>query len=316
MKFLLSRAVSGLTAIFLALLLPAVSLMAQDTVMRVEGNPVTGKILGSDPNGVRIEVVVIPGQPPATMMIRPAQIKEITFGDTPAMLELLRTATATKLPQLAMLWQQREEMLALKGSLAANIGLVYAQYLLTSTTAGAKASSLKIYEKIVANTTDEFLRSKAAEGRLQALISVGRADEAVEDAKKLAENSDDPTTLIQAKFILAEASFKQLQKLIEDNPKWEEDVNIRPKRNQLYHDTLDLYLYPAMFYGAETEPAARGIWGAVQVCKLGENLPEARELARDLEILYPSTSFAILARAFVATLTPELQKQNYEKQKE
>ncbi len=78
------------------------------------------------------------------------------------------------------------------------------------------------------------------------------------------------------------------------------------QRHKLHKRALELFLYPALFYGSDNAKAARGLWGAVGIHRLGGDDAEAMEVARDIVALYPATPEAKLAGAYLETLPPEL----------
>ena len=287
----------------LALTLPVSAL---DTVIRSDGTAQTGRVIGGDASGLRLEISLGAGQATGTVTIRYPQIKEIVLADRETLLASLARVNKNNLPGLAQLWNQRRALLPVTGSLAGAIGLTYSRLLLESDIPAQKNLALTIYSEIEERDPDEILKGKAIEGRLQALIALGRAAEAVEDAKKLAESSADPSTLIQAKFILAEAAFSELLQLEKDNPRWTEDSLVRPLRNQLYNDALHLYLFATLFHGAEVEPAARSLWRAIEVAQLNQDIPQIRSLALDLQILYPGDPHAAKATALLTTLPKKI----------
>jgi len=155
---------------------------------------------------------------------------------------------------------------------------------------------------------------KAKEGRLRAMVATGRAGEAVREAEEIASATEDPAVLIEAKHILAEAAGASLKKLLEDNPRWEEDLNVIPERNRLYHEAVDLFLYPALFEGSQADAAARGLWGAVGIYQLAGESANALECARDITILYTGTKYAAPAKDFITSLPATLTSVDLEKE--
>ena len=113
--------------------------------------------------------------------------------------------------------------------------------------------------------------------------------------------------LIEAKYILATAADASLRKLLTDNPRWAEDSHVIPERHRLYNEALDLYLYPSLFAGSESEAAARGLWGAASIYLLAGESQKALECARDIAALYPHTKTASQAADLIASL-PESQR--------
>jgi hypothetical protein len=283
----------------LALLIGLSGASAQDIINRADGTRQPGRVVGVDDRVLKLEVVLVQGQPPATVTVPRAEVATIDFAANEEEQRLLNAGASADRAQIARLWTQKEPLLRVANSNAGAFGLVYAGQLLKA--AGREADALKLYERLEKEDWNESRREAAGRGKLSAMIATGRAAEAVEQAKQLAINAEDPATLIEAKYVLAEASFKTFKQLLDDNPRWEEDETVRPERHRLYHETLDLFLYPYVFYGAEQAPAARGLWGAVELYRFVKEAPRAADLARDLVVLYPQSGEAKLARDFLAT---------------
>jgi hypothetical protein len=178
---------------------------------------------------------------------------------------------------------------------------------------GDAATALAVFSEIEKLSWSDDDTTLARQGRLRAMVATGDAASAVTEALELAKVSEDPAVLVEAKFILAEAADKQLRKLIEDNPRWEEDVNVVPERARLLNEALDLYLFPYLFFGSETQAATRGLWGAIGVHDFLGDKVLAREAARDLVAIYPGTPQARLASDFLATLPEEITSQDAER---
>ena len=77
----------------------------------------------------------------------------------------------------------------------------------------------------------------------------------------------------------------------------------------MYEEALELYLYPALFFGSESEVAARGLWGAVELCRFAGDLGQAQQASHDLIEIYSATSYARQAQDFLGALPGSLIKQ-------
>jgi len=269
------------------------------------GSRRSGRVVGVDDKFYRLLVTLAPGSPPATVSVQRGDVSSIDFAQDPARDRILARPAPSDLLQLAEYWKSLQPFLAVPKSPAGPVGRTYAGLLLASGVPGNAETALGIFSQIERDTWDEADRTAAREGRLRTMIATGRANEAVEEAKKIAGLSEDPAVLIEAKFILASAAHGQLKKLEEDNPRWDQDIYIRPERARLYNEALDLYLYPALFFGSEIEPAARGLSGALEVYRFGGDTANAVETARDLVTLYPATSYAKAAGEYLASVPPD-----------
>lgn len=276
------------------------------------GTQRAGKVVGFDGGAIKLEVpLAVDASAKATVSVPLAEVDRIEFAPDPA-LERLLESPEPSVTALATAWRRWQPFLAVSKSPAAKVGNAYATVLLNDP---AKASeALQIFTRIEAESWNAEDKLASGRGRLRAMVATGRADEAVDEARKLAEESEDPSVLIEAKFILAEAAFSGLQTLVEENPRWTEDIFIRPEYERLYNEALDLYLHPALFLGSETDAASRGLWGAVGVYRFGGDEHNARETARDIVMLYPDTSFAKLGEEYLETISGDTETQGDDKE--
>lgn len=289
-----------------------------DTIFFENGAPRTGRMLALNPRSFVIEVTLPtpPGRTETSAVTAKVTIPRegttvVEFGPDDA----LKRALAGRDPAiLAALWTKWEPWLALPRSPAPEVGLACAESLLSSGKPEVIAQALTLFTSIESSAWDPGSRGRAKQGRLRAMIAGGRAAEAVEEAAELAKITEDPAVLIEANFIRAKAADAALRKLIEENPRWEEDVFVVPEHARLHNEALDLYLHPSLFLGSEAVAAARGLAGGIGIHKLTGDLASARELARDLVGLYPETAEASKAQAFLDALPKDLLASNPEQE--
>jgi hypothetical protein len=272
-----------------------------------------GHVLGVDAQSLKVQMT-LPNGAIATVGVPRMQVSRVEFAPNPARERLLAAPTAANAGALGAEWQKWKAFLAIPKSPAGAIGNAYASALLAAGDAKLAAQALEIFKTVEQGAWSEADEAAARQGRLRALVATGHAADAVTEAEALARESEDPAVLIEAKFILAEAAQQKLRKLVEDNPRWDEDPAVRPEHDALVNDALDLYLHPYLFLGSETEAAARGLWGAVQVYRFVGDGANAVESARDLVALYAGTRYATMATDYLAALAPEtLKNQDSEK---
>ncbi|CAN5431659.1 hypothetical protein BH09VER1_BH09VER1_30660 [soil metagenome] len=290
------------------LLLAAVSLHAQtvapaqlDTIFLNSGEKRLGRIVGIDALNLKVTVLLDPRNPAATASVSVPRkdIDHIEFAPNEALDKKLHDATPAQLNDIARLWQLWQPYLAVPKSPAADVGLVYGDLLLRSDKPELASQALDLFKLIETSSWNDDAKPQAGRGRLRAMIATGQPGKAIDEARKLAKVSEDPAVLVEAKFILAEASNSAYRKLVEDNPRWQLDRNILPERNRLYNESLELYLFPYLFYGSEIEPASRGLWGAIDLYDFTGEKKLARETALDLVTLYPGTKYAAQAQQFL-----------------
>lgn len=271
-----------------------------------------GHIAGIDANSFKVEVTLAAGGAKATVGVPRAQVSRVEFAPNPARDRLLASPIAANAAALGLEWRRWQPFLGVPRSPAAAVGNACAAALLTSGDPKQSERALELFKAIEQNAWNGADKAAAKQGRLRALVATGHAADAVAEATALAKDSEDPSVLIEAKFILAEATQAKLRKLVEDNPRWTEDPIVRPERDRLYNEALDLYLHPYLFLGSETDAASRGLWGAVQIYRFGGDNENAIESARDLTTLYTGTRYAALARNYLGGLPDALKKQDAE----
>lgn len=295
---------------FLSILLLSTAPLGGTEILTLKnGEQRTGDIVSVDDRTVRLRVVLTSGgaaQATATVSLNRADLANIRFAPDAALEDRLQRASPNDAPALEQDWEKARLWLEMPESPAGSIALALGNaWLRTGKKADARRALdlVSLVEKSSWRVED---RTRAREVRLRAMVASGRAADAVDEATKLAEETEDPEILIEANLIRAQASERQLRTFLQENPRWMEDEFVIDERHRLHARTLDLYLYPALFHGTDLARAARGLWGAIEVHRLAGDWPNAVETARDLAQFYPSTPEAALANDFLASLPPDM----------
>lgn len=287
-------------------------LMAMDVILLKNGDNRTGKIVSADEQTLRLRVPLKTSSKPdaegitsAVISIPRAAIEAIEFSADPKRDNRLRAATPERLSEIENDWKGVEPWLSAPRSPAGSIGCAYGELLLATNDPAKAATALELFSRIEKSSWNEQDKVRARQGRLRATLATGRVAEAIAEAKQLAEQTEDPEILIEANHIMAQAAELDFKTFLEENPRWEQDPNVIDTRHQLYNRVLELYLYPALFYGSDDIRSARGLWGAVGVYRIANQTPLAIETARDIIALHPGTSESKTAEKFLASLKPE-----------
>jgi hypothetical protein len=290
----------------------AMPLLAQDVILLKNGTRRVGEIASADETTIRIRVSLESAQNPAPVGaalaivgITRADIEAIEFKADLDREERLRTATPCQISAVEADWKRAEPWLSAPRSEAGDIGCKLGELLLATNDPAKAATALDLFTRIEEKSWKDQDKSRAKQGRLRAMVATGRAAEAIDQAKQLAAESENPEILIEANYIMAKAADADLKAFLEENPRWEQDPNVVDQRHQLYNRVLELYLYPSLFHGSDDARSARGLWGAVGVYRSSNNMPLAIETARDIAVLHPLTTEAKLAQEFLASLKPE-----------
>ncbi|CAN5138174.1 hypothetical protein BH23VER1_BH23VER1_18770 [soil metagenome] len=274
-----------------------------DLIYPPEGPPLRGEILYITDDEVRVRALregVYEGGP-GIRTIPLDRVDFIDFEPVPGEAETLDSGTALDLVTLRRLWNELEVHLHRPRSNAGEIALIYANRLLDEGDERSKRDAIPVFERVGKEDWSEARRGEAQVGRLRALMETGDAAAAAGEAEILSAETEDPGMLIEARFILAEASLAELKAIDQENPRWMDDDEVRPVRQELFHQTVDRYLFPYLFHGSEEREAARGLWGAHRAYRYGGNAGEAGRCAEDIAMLYPETTYAELAQKYLST---------------
>jgi len=290
------------------LLATALAATAQDVLVLKNGVRRSGEVVSADASMVRLRIplggAALPGAAAAmaTIGIPRAEIEVIEFRVDSECEKRLRSATPGQIPQVEADWKLQEPWLEFPRSQAGAIGCKLGELLVL---AKEPAKAMEIFSLIERKSWSDQDKARAKQGRLRAMVATGRVAEAIEQAKQLAAETENPEVLIEANYIMAQAAELDYKAFLEENPRWEQDPYVIDTHHELLERVLELYLYPSLFHGSDDARSARGLWGAVGVYRTSKQLPLAIETARDIRVLHPTTSEAKLAEEFLASLTPE-----------
>ncbi len=280
----------------------------QDVIFQRNGEKRVGHVTAVSEKAFRFEIQLSQptGNPgpatTATVSVPRDSIIQIEFAEDPEAERLLADTNPNRLRDAGTLWQPAMPWLAIPRSPAARIGRIYAEELLRTGKSSDAREALKVFQEIESKAWDEEERMTAKQGRLRAMVATGNAKEAIQEALELAQTTENPTVLIEANFLLAEADTEALRQLVKENPRWQEDSLVVPEHAKLYNKALDQYLFCPVFYGSNAAASARGLWGASRVYDFAGERDKALECARDILSMYPATDVASLASKYVESL--------------
>ena len=304
---------------------------AADVLELKNGQRRSGKIVSADEKLIRLEIE-IPNPsaqmpPPVVSTAIPrADVQAIDFTPDPDREAVVRSAGVQDIPALEAYWSKFSPWMEMPRSPSGSIACALGNALLATKERPNAKRALELFTLVEEKAWQGSDKARAREGRLRAMTATGKAVQAIEEAKNLAAETEDPEILIEANYLMAQATAKELQAFLKENPRWNIDPYVIDERHRLHNRALELYLYPALFFGSEKEKAARGLWGAVDVYRLSAKnaheagLPDsgkslanlAMETSRDIITLYPATPESKLATEFLASLTPEQRAVNFE----
>ena len=292
------------TTLAAVLMLSIVS--AQDTIEYLDGNNRTGRLAGADDKVFKLRIPApVAGQQAAVISINRNEVEKIIFGPDPDLETVINDPVIGRTAFARLLWQRLEPFLSVPESPTAKAGLAYGDILLLSADANRHNEALDLFRRIETKAWNEQDRGRALRGRLQALLCLGRVDEASREVEEMAARTEDPELLLETKLLLAETRLAALRALLGANPRWSEDPPVQAERKRLLNETLDLALYPFLFHGTSREQAAKGLWLAREAHLLAGDTDTARDVATDIIVIYPQTRHAGPAREALQEKPPE-----------
>ena len=170
--------------------------------------------------------------------------------------------------------------------------------------------ALQLFDRIAERAWSGIDVAAAKRGRLRAMMATGDLERASSEAKNLATQTEDPELLIEVKYLLAQADFERLKELEEDNPRWYDDDDVRPLRNELYQGVIDQFMWPYLFHAAQEKAASRGLFQAGVVYEFGGDEERSINAYRDLVALYPKSEARSEGELQLQNLTNEESKEN------
>lgn len=276
--------------------------MAQDKVLVKDGTVRECKVLGIEGDLIRVLLPpLVPGQSGAKTGLRCADVTKIIFGPDAILEALEQSPSAASIPGARAHWLSVEPFLGIPESHAGRVACAYGDALLLSGDVAKYEEALLLFRRVEAESWSQADRSRAARGRLAAMLKLGKIEDASREAEEMAKTAQDPGLLIQAKLLLARTHLASLRRLLEDNPRWDQDPPVRAERETLRNEGLDLALYPFLFHGTARPEAAEGLWIAHELHEASGDHRLSAETCRDITAIYPETPYAARAKEFLVS---------------
>jgi len=290
---------------FLMLLsLAAGSASAQDVVFLKSGQTVACRIDEVTDNILNVTLTVAGGAGSARRTLPMGEIDRLEWEFRSGEEALFARRHGARSAELKPWWDLWFPHVHRPRSRAAAWGIAYGAALLREDPAAGSARALSVFDHLIAKAWSPDEVASAKEGRLRSLIAKGDLATATGEARILAKETEDPALLLEVEHLLALADFAALRTLEEEHPRWIEDDEVRPRREELYHRALDGFLKPHLFHATHEDAASRGLFSAAELFLFAGETGEARSRWDDLVKLYPETPFAAEAGKRLAALPP------------
>ena len=298
------------STLLILLAVTCIAAHAQDVLEMKTGSRRAGKIISFDEKFIRLELDLTAqgsssARSVASIALPRGDVLSIAFAPNSQRDAAIRSATAQDIDALDGYWKEFKPWLEMSRSPSGSIACALGNALLATKERKNADRALELFTLVEEKAWQDSDKARAREGRLRAMTATGKASKAIEEAKALAAETEDPEILIEANYLLAQAAEKELKDFLKENPRWDIDTSVIDQRHRLYNRVLELYLYPSLFFGTNNEKAARGLWGAIGIYRTSGEERLAIETSRDIHTFYPKTQEAEQARAYLASLKPE-----------
>ena len=275
------------------------------------GGPLSLRILRSGSGQLEVEKTTNAAADRRILLFE--SISFLEFHWTAMERELHRTPSPQSIPALRVLWNARSATLGIPGSNAGETGLALVRALRLSTVPAAldEAEKLAVFlgaeggPPAIAKTAREERETIAFVRPLRNGTPEGVEKRAWEVTETAMDENEDLMLLATAR--LAEIQFARLKEIEEQNPRWEEDEEVKPDRDRAYHLSLDLALYPSLFHGTRGQEAASGLWRAARLYQYTKETDLRKQVLEDLVALYPDSPEAREARPILVSLAKPMQ---------
>lgn len=287
-------------AIILLLVAAMSSLLADDEVRLKDGNTRKGRIVGMDETSFRLSLPgPVPGQSAGTTSIPRANVERIIFAPDRTLEAVRANPGPGALNTARVRWQTLQPMLGIPESRAGDAGNLYGECLRLTGERTRLEEALGVFAEVEQGAWNPDDREDAKRGRLRTMIDLGRSQEVATEIEEIATSAQDPGLLLDSKLLIASARLAALEKLVAENPRWEEDPPVRAERLRLLHETADNALYPFLFHGTARGQAAKGLGILLELYQFTSDQDEARKVATDLAEIYPDSPEAKKAAEFL-----------------
>ena len=276
----------------------SVNIRAQDALHLNGGKRVVGRVEDITHQTVSFRQSIDLGSGRRGQVKRPYSLRQIeflSFGRSKEELELFKKGKSADRKNLQKLRHRKVAYLDQARSGVGKIGLLYAEVLLQQDSVYFWKQAMDLYDLIEGKSWDDEDRSNARLWRIKGYLVLGELKQATEEANAVIAGVEDEKMLVAAHLLLGEIGFRQLKLMQEEHPKWEEDEELRPQRNHLYHETLDHQLNAYLFHGTWEEPAAEGLMAAADLYGFAGDAKGRQEVLEDVMQIYSRTPMAARA---------------------
>lgn len=263
---------------------------ALDTLHMQDGVRVEGRIEGITHKTISLRIYVDLGKGQrgeVKRRISLAKVNYIEFGSGRREKEILKEGVGASIASLRKLWDHKATYLAQPRSNTGEVGLLLAKALLQTDSVYQWKDAMALYDLIEEKSWNEKDQVKARIGRMHGLVIQGRLKRCEVLARDIIKKNQFEVMCVEAHLVLGKIAFLRLKEVQEDNPRWQEDEEMRSRFELLCHESLDHFLDAYLFHPDMEDAAVRGLMEAAALYRfLGED-NKARECIEDAGQIMP-----------------------------
>ncbi|MCF6314126.1 MAG: hypothetical protein L3J39_16885 [Verrucomicrobiales bacterium] len=288
-------------------------LRAADVLHFKQGKKLQGRIEQITAERISLRLSVNLGRGRQGQVLRSFFLKDIEYIDFEVSAEqaaLLKQGKAGKLKDWQELWNRKVAFLGQARSNTGELGLVYAQVLLQKDSVYHWVQALELYDLLLAKAWDVKVRGKARIGRVRVLVRQGDMRQANEAALAMESSSGSEELVATAQLLLAQIALIELRSLQNKHPRWQQDEEVLPERQRLYHLAIDYCLKPFLFHSEQRVLAAQGLMAAAELYDFVADDFGKQAVLEDVVEIYPDSVDAKLAREKLQLLQKKMKGKN------
>ena len=201
--------------------------------------------------------------------------------------------TTQDLANLRVFWNSMHPLIGKERPLIAQAGLKLAAQALAKNTAIVTAEeALAIARCIKATSSDQSQRIHASILEMRILTDAGRFEEARAESLKWEDPRSPLPLRVSANLTAGICGHEAMRLFLFENPRWQEDLRVHRERAEIYENTMDAYVFAALFGSEQDNIAQAALYHAARFLMLCGDESRASSIAATLRQRFPESAYA------------------------
>ncbi len=201
--------------------------------------------------------------------------------------------TPQNLAKLRAFWTEMHPLIGKERGHIAQAGLKLAGETLAQNTASVAAEeALAIVRCVKTTAIEKSHRIHASTFEMRILTELGRLEEARAESLKWEDPGSPLPLRVSANLTAGICGHEAMRLFLFENPRWQEDVCVQRERTEIYHKTMDAYIFAALFASDQDDVAQAALYHAAKFLMLCGDETHARRIAITLRQRFPECAYA------------------------